>query len=1246
MLRAASRPEREAARGSAVPRAIEMAVTSHLRPAAWLAALALAASWACSSTPAPPSGVTAASHTFFPIAKGDHALDCAACHTDSTTFASFSCVGCHTHDKSSTDAVHASVAGYAYASAGCYQCHPAPVRQAFDHKGITASCATCHDVGASFAALPVAGFVHMATNGADCSSCHDTGGWARAAPPSALLRDPRRDVTVTGLIPSYAGTSIVALAPQVQPLPMPMNHRTAAVDATTLGNCGVCHANAASGAFFPGVLHASLASHGVAQPATCGDCHATSVPAGFVGPDATHPVRSPASGEMKHDAVEWSGGAPTATRVVSADCGACHASPSAAAATWATGRSGAALPAFHASLAAAQLPQPTTCLDCHANGRPQAVLTSAAAALPAQVTFPHAAALGECATCHAASANGWASWTGGRYHLAGATTPSTCLPCHAGERPTSATNWKSTTYAASPFDYGTNAANVTHGDGQDCAVCHGGPGTGAWGGTQNWVGGSFDHGPTSVAAANSTCIVCHMSQRPDLPNNLPQGMTADGMATLLGFDHAKNGTGECFGCHQKTVAVGRYASYVNPATLSLPGGDWAGGVFYPGAALVSSPDAVVTVPTITLARSGSLVTGFSETTATLYGGMNHLSSAIPASMSPGPGPNPDLTTCWHCHTNANGTVTSYAGGKFHASLTSYAATPGGTVAPLPQPTDHCGDCHGAMRPAGIVELAGSDLQPMDHAALFAAPAAIGGATVSGVAELDCAACHARPGDAWADGSFHARIASAVPQDCTVCHYPLMATPAADVASGTLYAMSHGSALVTIQRCDACHAAALAASAGTPVAATQWRPGAYHASVAPQPPACLDCHGVSVPAAATQSATVYVLGSGATATNGAQWMSHAASGVVGADCAACHAADAASGAWSRSTAYHANVAAPGSCQTCHGVANGNGSVAGTGNNLPFGLTDSTTLTTASADATTGVPPGTHDQIVHTDVNVTAHDCGFCHTQVGPSTALGVQGQEWAQASLHASFSANTPLVMDGTAGRCSDCHMNVRPGTSFTAQDHSAFTDAAGTQDCSTCHGWPGTGTPSAPNWLGGGAAPQYITVGGFTIPDPPASPPTVQVGIPDLPHPSTATATCATCHAAGIGGKGAIGYDHASTLIATNCAACHEAGSDLVGTVWNGATSETSGAGDTRPFTLPSVRATFQGDSATETTPNHFFLDRAGAQVDCRWCHVTPTGIGVATTGTAYSTAWAFQHPPQNPVLDFCYQCHPNGPPN
>jgi hypothetical protein len=714
-------------------------------------------------------------------------------------------------------------------------------------------------------------------------------------------------------------------------------------------------------------------------------------------------------------------------------------------------------------------------------------------------------------------------------------------------------------------------------------------------------------------------------------------------ATAVGFDHAVLATGDCLGCHEATVTRGRYVSLYG-ASGTLPGGDWSGGAGYPGDTLVFSPAEALTVSTVTLARSASgLVTSATAGQATAPNPMKHTSAAIPTAVSPGPATSPNTTTCWHCHAHdASGNVTTYAGGVFHASLDAYSTTPGGAVTPLAQPAAGCADCHATTEPPAVALGTAGDLVPMDHAATFAAGTTIGGQPVSGVAVLECNACHRPPPGSWAAGAFHPSIGAAQPADCVACHYPLLADAAkADVASAPGFAMAHRSAQVPTQACTTCHGSALAgaAAAAASPAPAAWLPGAFHASVPTQPTACLDCHAVSEPASghSTQSTVSYVLAAGGTSSNGRQWMNHGAAPVVGVDCAKCHASDARASAWSTSTAFHAVITAPGTCQTCHGLQNGSGAVPGTGNNLPAGVTSSSTVTSASLDPTTGVSSGTLDQVSHADVNVSSHDCAFCHRQAGPSTVAGVRGLEWAQASFHASFSASSPLVLNGTTGRCSNCHLNVRPGPGFTAQAHAGFTNASGTQDCSACHSWPGTGTAAAPNWLGGGGTPQYIAVGGFAIPQPPATAATTQAGIANLPHPTVATGTtCATCHTGGVGGKGAIAYDHASALAAANCGACHEAGSNLLGTPWNGATAQASGAGDTRPYTLPSVVATRGGSgSCTITLANHFF------PVDCSQCHATPAGIDPVSTGTVYTGRWSFPHTTSkmsNPST--CNLCH------
>jgi hypothetical protein len=96
----------------------------------------------------------------------------------------------------------------------------------------------------------------------------------------------------------------------------------------------------------------------------------------------------------------------------------------------------------------------------------------------------------------------------------------------------------------------------------------------------------------------------------------------------------------------------------------------------------------------------------------------------------------------------------------------------------------------------------------------------------------------------------------------------------------------------------------------------------------------------------------------------------------------------------------------------------------------------------------------------------------------------------------------------------------------------------------------------------------------------------------------------------------AKGYDHASTLISANCGACHEAGSPFVVTPWNNATTESAGAGDTRPIGLTKLNRT--SGAAAATIQIHFY------PTDCHECHNMPTapaapgGIATATTGGPY----------------------------
>ena len=255
-------------------------------------------------------------------------------------------------------------------------------------------------------------------------------------------------------------------------------------------------------------------------------------------------------------------------------------------------------------------------------------------------------------------------------------------------------------------------------------------------------------------------------------------------------------------------------------------------------------------------------------------------------------------------------------------------------------------------------------------------------------QIDCSTCHKSPGASWSDGIFHANIGAATPKDCVSCHYLVMADAAkADLTSGTNYAMKHRSAQLTFQTCQTCHTGALAkatshADRGDAVADR----ARCTASVATQPTACVDCHSVSRAGGRRPDAERDRTRSppGGTGGNGAQWMNHGSSYVAGKDCVVCHAADAktSGSAWSKSDSFHTVVAdtvdLPGLPRPHQRRRHG----AGDQNNLPVGADQLDDGDQRGDDAVDRASPaGTLDQIIHADVNVTGHDCNFCHTQVG-------------------------------------------------------------------------------------------------------------------------------------------------------------------------------------------------------------------------------------------------------------------------
>lgn len=892
----------------------------------------------------------------------------------------------------------------------------------FTHTGQETSCSSCHELSrpnttVGFLALnPNAPFDYFShASGTDCITCHR----------------PQKRVRISAdwangfYVHSPLLTSCVSCHSSQRPATLVngFNHATSGT-----GECFACHQGALQSSF------SSLADWSGASgtPSTLvwdpsQDITVTVQIPTYVGSSIQSLT---AQTQSYHMAMNHQ-----TTQITAGDlknCALCHSGAT----------EGNYLPGeFHTSLAAANMAQPTSCSDCHniSAVRPTGFVGPVdAARTPPSPAMKHDAVAwikntagnyvagttpvinSDCATCHKQPGTAWKNTV---YHqslvAAGLSQPSSCLDCHANSRPvgpvplnpapgstqfdhsnlggngdcitchTSQTSWQgglfhaanskpascischessrpnSTTgfigwNANTPFDI------ATHGKPFDCVTCH--SATTQFTAKTNWNGGFFTH-TTSL----TTCVSCHTSQRPTM--------------IVSGFDHSKSGTGDCIGCHKQSLTRNRFVSLA----------DWAGGETMPSGLVGAG---TVTVTTIHLNYSGSRVLSTSTLTQSLPNQMLHSSSQVPASIS---------GTCVACHSQAGSGI--YAGGKFHASLTAKG---------LPQPTS-CRDCHTGTLPVDIV---GSTLKPMDHAATFSG----GGSAAS---SLDCVTCHSQPGVSFADGRFHFRIGTKTPANCTACHYPVM-------PKTLINKMDHTSNFA-VQDCLACHAQPTSAQASSP-ATSNWAGGLYHGKISTAPTLCIDCHTGQKPTGVT------------TSTVDSQHMSHQ-SATLGAECATCHLNDQNTSprAWQKSALFHAKVSNPATCQDCHGLTNGGGSVPGTNNDLPAGLTYSDTKTTSSVAAA-----NTYDLITHKDLNVAGKDCKVCHTQVGPG------GTKWKSAQFHARV---TNLDLNGTSGRCDNCHMNIKPTVVVGGFNHGSI----GTQDCSACHTYPGTGTQAAGNWLGAGS---------------------------------------------------------------------------------------------------------------------------------------------------------------------------------
>jgi len=162
-------------------------------------------------------------------------------------------------------------------------------------------------------------------------------------------------------------------------------------------------------------------------------------------------------------------------------------------------------------------PVPTSCSSCHQAVMPLTVVQRMNHQIPN---------LPDCKECHLANIG--TSWSGGSFTHS-QTLTGTCMECHLGDRPSAPVSY-STSSGTQVYDHAVSGTG-------DCVNCHQHAGV-------TWSGGNYSHNPTPT-----TCISCHINQRPT--------------GVVQGFDHASGGTGDCVACHQN------------------PGGSWSGAITIP-----------------------------------------------------------------------------------------------------------------------------------------------------------------------------------------------------------------------------------------------------------------------------------------------------------------------------------------------------------------------------------------------------------------------------------------------------------------------------------------------------------------------------------------------------------------------------------------------------------------------------------------------------------------------------------------
>ncbi|MFM2065583.1 MAG: hypothetical protein RLZZ584_492 [Pseudomonadota bacterium] len=978
--------------------------------------------------------------------------DCASCHTSGARFARGNQVmpqnhlptarGCDTcHGTQGFTGARFSHAGVKAGS--CASCHNGVTAngKTAGHIATTASCDSCHRVGAAWASNVQ--FDHAGVAAGSCASCHN-GAKATGQSPRHVPNN-----SVSGMATS----------------------------------CDQCHRSGYA-SWLPAKVHANFAIS-----SQCASCHSGSTPPA-VGKPATAVHANAGACEGCHTSTSvWALGArPDHASFTSAtNCANCHNGGTASA------KSAAHIPtsqnciSCHNATAAGwkptswnhtQLPVAGQCTTCHSGAYVPA--DGPVAKHIAYKSVP-AAAGASCDACHKA---GYASWNPGTFHR-NFSVSSGCASCHnagalgATQKPNTAVHngvtvceschTGTSSWAASgkpdhaAFTSSTSCSNC-HNSGtaggkpathipttQNCASCHKATGAGwkpsLWNHTQQAVTGQCAtchsggyapaDGPVAnhiayksiPAAAAASCDACHKagyaSWNPGTLHrnfSVSSGCASCHNAGALGATQkpntaVHNGVTVCESCHTGTSS---WAASAKPDHASFTAATTCSNCHNGGAA---GGKPATHIPTTLNCASCHKATG-AGWKPSLW---NHTQQAVAG-------------RCATCHSGsyapADGPVANHIAYKSVPAAASagcdachkagYASWSPGTLHRNFSVSTGCASCHNAgalgatQRPNTAVHTGATVCETChtttsswaatgkpNHASFTAATTcstchngstAVGKPSSHIPTTANCISCHNATAS-WRPSSFNHSQVTATGQ-CATCHSGSYA-PADGVVSNHIPYRSVPAAAAL--NCDGCHKAGYAS----------WNGGTFHRNVSVST-GCASCHSTLAYLGPTQARPNNATHTGVTV------------------CESCHKSTST---WASATFAHsaANAVGSGTCDSCH---NGGTAKGKSGTHVPV------TAATAKCDSCHKSQTSFATAVTMNHGVVSTQACKGCHN--GSYLGEGAQG---ARAKPNNHIPENQ--LLNGATMDCGACHTSTAAFTTVRMNHNSSMGNGAGW--CKGCH---------------------------------------------------------------------------------------------------------------------------------------------------------------------------------------------------